>query len=752
MPLMDAIRPGAMITALILAVILAGCTAENDKEFHMNDEKQAADPAIGRAAFANAANIEAPGAEKRPHEVTQHGETRVDAYHWLRDDNWQKVLKDPKVLREDVRQHLEAENAYHEKMMADVSGLRDRLYEEMRGRIKEDDSSVPSPDGPYAYYVRFREGGEYPVFARKPADGGEETVLFDGDAESEGHEFFDVEAVDHSPNHELIAFGVDTVGSEYFSIRVRNIETGEELDETIEDTGGEVVWASDSQSFFYIERDDNQRPKRVKHHVLGTDPDQDRIVYDEPDDGMFVDVGESQSGQFIFISSGDHTTTQTWFLPADEPRAEPKLIAPRREDELYEVDHRGEHFYIHTNADGAVDFKIMRTPVDTPGRENWEEWLPHEPGRYISTFVTYKDYLVRLERRDARPRIVVSTYEGESHAIPVDAEAYSLGLDAGYEFDTSTTRFTYGTPAQPKQTFDYDMVARDRTLRKTREVPSGHDPERYTVERIDAESTDGASVPVTILRLKSTPLDGTAPVLLYGYGSYGAFMPDGFSASDLSLVDRGVIYAVAKVRGGTARGRQWYLDGKLEKKENSFTDFLNSARALIDRSYTSKGRIVLDGRSAGGLLVGATVNLAPELFGGVIGGVPFVDVLNTMSDESLPLTPPEWPEWGNPVESREDYETIKAYSPYDNIRTDVVYPPIMATAGLADYRVTYWEPAKWIAKLRAEAKGGPFLLKTNMEAGHGGAAARFEALREQADLYTFALKVLGRAGAEPVAR
>lgn len=737
-----------------LAVALAGCSQGEDSN-HMSDEKklsESAEVAIGRDAFAGQRHIEPPAAERRQHEITQHGETRNDPYHWLRDDDWQKVLKDPSVLRDDIREHLESENAYHGKMMSDVSDLWDTLYAEMRGRIKEDESSVPAPDGAYAYYTRFREGGEYPVFARKPVDGEGETVLFDGDEESKGHEFFGIEAVEHSPDHELIAYGVDTVGSEYFTIRVRNIDTREEYDESIENTGGDVVWAADSKSFFYVERDDNQRPKRVKHHVLGTDPAGDRVIYDEPDDGMFVDVSESQSGDYILISSGNHTTSQTYFLPSNKPMAEPRLIAPRKDDELYDVDHHGEHFYIHTNADGAVDFKIVRAPVEAPERKNWEDWLPHEKGRYISTFVTYSDYLVRLERRDAKPRIVLSKYEGGEREVPVQAEAYSLSLRPGYEYDTKMTRFVYQTPAQPAQTFDYDMETGDRTLRKTQEVPSGHDPDLYSVERIDAVADDGARVPVTILRLESTPLDGSAPVLLYGYGSYGAFMPDSFSTSDLSLVDRGVIYATAKVRGGSAKGRQWYLDGKLDRKENTFSDFLGSAKALIERGYTSKGRIVIDGRSAGGLLVGATVNLDPELFGGVIGGVPFVDVLNTISDGSLPLTPPEWPEWGNPVKSKADYETIKAYSPYDNIRTDVAYPPIMATAGLADYRVTYWEPAKWIAKLRHEASGGPFLLKTNMEAGHGGSAARFEAIKEQADLYTFALKVMGRAEVDPVLR
>jgi oligopeptidase B len=733
--------------ACLLASTLIACSQDEGKSDTMRDRDTAA---IGKAAFEAQRSVQAPAAERRMETFTQHGETREDPYHWLRDDNWQQVLREPSVLKAEIRDHLLAENDYHAAMMSDVAGLQDTLFEEMRGRIKEDDSSVPTRDGDWEYYVRYREGGDYPVYARRPVEGGEEVILFDGDAESEGHDFFNIASVVHSPDHRLIAYGLDTVGSEYFTIRVRNIETGEAYSDAIESTDGRAVWAADSDSFFYVERDDNQRPRWVRHHELGSDADEDRLVYEEDDSGMFISLGKTQSGDYILIGSGNHTRSQSWYIPADAADSEPTLIAPRKDDELYSVEHHGDHFYILTNADDAVDFKIVRAPVASPGRDNWEDWLAHEPGRLISSFVTYQDHLVYLARRNAVPILVVSDYDGDAYEVPMDDEAYSLGLISGYEFDTELTRFSYSTPAQPAQTFDWQMSERERTLRKTQEVPSGHNPDHYVVERIDAETEDGVKVPVTILRLKSTPLDGSAPLLLYGYGSYGAYMPDNFSVANLSLVDRGVIRAVAKVRGGTALGRQWYLDGKMEAKPNSFTDFLASAHALIEHGYTSKGRIVIDGRSAGGLLVGATLNLDPEVFGGAIAGVPFVDVLNTISDPSLPLTPPEWPEWGNPIESKAHYQLIKGYSPYDNLRDDVPYPPIMATAGLADYRVTYWEPAKWIARLRAEAKGGPFLLKTNMDAGHAGSAARFDSLRETAELYSFALKVMGRGDAEPV--
>ncbi len=694
----------------------------------------------------------APVADRRPAEITQQGRARIDDYAWLRDDNWQQVLRDPSLLRPDIRAHLEAENAFYEQATDDLASLRGKLVEEMRGRIKEDDSSVPEPDGPWAYAVRYREGGQYPIFVRLPRDGGEEAVLYDGDFEAEGEEFFQIAAVEHSPDHRLIAYAVDRTGSEYYDIRVRDIATGRDMPETVGSTDGDPVWAADSKSYFYTERDDNQRPKRVKRHVLGTDAAADRVVYEEPDDSYFLGVSKSQSGEYIFIVSSKTTSSEVRFLPADAgDGVEPVLIAPRREDELYEAEHHGDHFYIVTNADDAVDFKIVRTPVDDPGRANWEDWLPHRPGTYLVDFVTFADRTVRLERENALPRIVVSDYGREApYEIEFPEEAYALGLDAGYEFDVDRLRFTYESPSTPEQTWDFDMRTRARKLLKTQEVPSGHDPGLYQVERLFVAAADGAEIPVTLLHLKSTPIDGTAPLLLYGYGSYGITIPAGFSTATLSLVDRGVVYAIAHVRGGAAKGRQWYLDGKLAHKPNTFSDFARVAEDLQARGYGRRGGTVIYGGSAGGLLVGAAVNLRPDLFAGVIAAVPFVDVLNTISDADLPLTPPEWVEWGDPIRDPKAYETIAGYSPYDNIRDDVDYPPILATGGIADYRVTYWEPAKWIARLRAEARGGPFFLKMNMDSGHRGSAARFEKLEERAHDYAFALKIFGLTETEPV--
>ena len=739
--------PGFRCFLLAAAVMIAACGPRPDEP--ATSENPMSEP--GTEPFANL-SVVAPVAGKRPVEIVQHGVTRIDNYAWMRDGDWQEVLRDPDQLDGDIRAHLDAENAFYDGATSDMEALRRQLFEEMRGRIKEDDATVPAVDGEFAYAVRFRKGGEYPVFVRTPRKGGNETILYDGDLEGEGEEFFRIASVDHSPNHALIAYSVDRLGSEYYDIRIRTVETGEEYEETIPSTDGSVVWAADSKSFYYVERDANQRPKRVRHHIVGTPAGDDLLVYEEPDDSFFLDVDKSQSGDYILISSRKGTTSEYRYLRADAEAGEkPVLIAPRHTDELYSVEHAGEHFYINTNAGDAVDFKIMRAPVASPGREHWEEWLPHEPGTYIRDFVAFKDRLVRLERENALPRVVVSDYaQDDVYEIDFDAAAYDLELLPGYEFDTMTLRFAYETPATPEQVFDFDMASRERVLRKTQEVPSGHDPELYAVERFFITADDGAEVPVTVLRLASTPVDGTAPLLLYGYGSYGLTMPASFNPSILSLVDRGVVYAVAHIRGGSAKGRQWYLDGKLDKKKNTFSDFASAAEELQERGYGRKGETVIYGGSAGGLLVGATLNLRPDLFGGAIAAVPFVDVVNTISDAELPLTPPEWVEWGDPIRDPQAFATIAAYSPYDNIRSDIDYPPILATGGLTDYRVTYWEPSKWIARLREEASGGPFFLKMNMEAGHAGSAARFERMKERTHDYAFALRLFGLTERKPV--
>lgn len=697
-----------------------------------------------RQSFVNAPAT-APAAEMTDVAASAFGETRRDPFAWLRDDNWQEVLKDPSALSPAIRAHLEAENAYYNQGVKHLGDLRDAVFSEMRGRIKEDDSEPPQPDGPFEYYTRFRDGGEHPIFARRPRGGGSESILYDGDAEKGDTDFFYVAGVRHSPDHKYVAYAVDRVGSEYLDIRVRDAQTGEEFDETVPNADGDVVWSKDARSLFYVERDDQQRPKRVRRHTLGAEPASDELIYEEPDDSYFLSISKSQSGDYLFITSSKSTSSEVRFLRADAAAGEaPALIAPREDDLLYFAEHKGDEFLLQTNADGAIDFKIARAPISAPGRENWRDFLPVRDGVFLRSFAPLKDYFVRLETENALPRIVISDWERKrERTLKFDEAAYALAMDGGFEFDAKTIRISYESPSTPEEIYDVDLKTDKRTLVKRQEIPSGHDPADYEVERFTLMMRDGAEAPVTILKSKATEFDKGAPLFLYGYGAYGLSIPAAFNAKILSLVDRGVIYAIAHVRGGADKGRRWYLDGKLEKKENSFDDFIDVAKGLHDSGRSSPERTVIFGGSAGGLLVGAALNRAPDRFAGAIGAVPFVDVLNTISDEDLPLTPPEWSEWGDPIRDEVAFRRIAGYSPYDNIQKGAVYPPILATGGIADYRVTYWEPAKWIARLRAEAKGGPFFLRMDMGAGHGGSAARFERLKEYAEYYAFALEVFG---------
>ncbi|MCG8559605.1 MAG: S9 family peptidase [Hyphomicrobiales bacterium] len=697
-----------------------------------------------------AAPQDLPRAEKRPKAETHHGITRVDDYAWLRADNWQEVMRDPGVLDPEIRAYLEAENACTKAAMADTEDLQAALFEEMKGRIKEDDSSVPAPDGPFAYYTSYVTGGQHPLFCRRPREGGDEQVLIDGNGLAEGHAYFNIGGVSHSPRHGHIAYASDTAGSEYYAIRILDIATGAETGAPIPDTSGNMVWAQDGKTLFYTRLDANHRPREVYRHTVGSDPATDVLVYAEPDPGFFVAVGETQSGRYIVVNAHDHQTSELHLIDSDAPEAPLRLVAPRETGHEYDVDHEGERLIILTNTDGAEDFKIMEAPAPTPERAHWRDLEAHRSGRLILGVTVFKDHMVRLEREDGLPRIVITRLsDGETHEVAFEEDAYALGMSPGYEFDTTTLRFTYSSMTTPAQVFDYDMESRERTLRKTQEVPSGHEPTDYVTRRIMAPAADGETVPISLLYRRDTALDGSAPLLLYGYGSYGISIPASFSTNCLSLVDRGFVYAIAHIRGGKDKGYRWYKAGRRETKTNTFSDFIAAGAHLAAEGFTRRGAIVAHGGSAGGMLMGAIANMAPDLFRGIVAEVPFVDVLTTMLDDTLPLTPPEWPEWGNPIESKAAYETIAAYSPYDNVRAQD-YPNMLALAGLTDPRVTYWEPAKWVAKLRElKTDANLLLLRTNMEAGHAGAAGRFDRLKEVALAYAFALKITGKAEAPP---
>ena len=699
---------------------------------------------VAKPTTARHANTQAPVAPQRPHALARHGVALSDDYAWLKDENWQEVLRDPSLLDPDIRTYLESENAYAESVLGHTASLQKTLVAEMRSRIKEDDSSVPSPDGPFAYFRKFREGGQHELFGRMPRDGGDSHIVLDGDALAKDHGYFRFGGSEHSPDHRLQAWSADTKGSEYFSIRVRDWETAKDLDDLVEETDGGVVWSKDAKSFFYVKLDDNHRPMQVWRHRLGTRQADDVLIYEEQDAGWFTHLYESTSGRFCVIAGGDHETSEQRLIDLKNPEMPPRLVAAREEGVQYSVTDRGDELFILTNADDAIDFKIVTAPLASPERSHWRDLIPHRAGIYIIDIDLYSGHLVRLERANALPAIVIRDLTtSDEHAIAFDEAAYSLDTMGSYEFETTNLRFSYSSMTTPSEVYDYDMAQRTRTLRKRQEIPAGHNAADYITTRIMAKSPDGAEVPVSILYRRGLKLDGSAPLLLYGYGSYGMAMPASFSTNRLSLVDRGFVYAIAHIRGGADKGWGWYLDGKREKKTNTFDDFAASARALIAAKYTSAKRIVGHGGSAGGMLMGAVANRAGELFAGIVAEVPFVDVLNTMLDDTLPLTPPEWPEWGNPIESEKDFRTILSYSPYDNVAAKD-YPAILALAGLTDPRVTYWEPAKWIARLRATMTGGgPVLLRTNMGAGHGGASGRFNRLDEVAIVYAFALWAVG---------
>lgn len=689
--------------------------------------------------------IPAPQSEKRPVSDTRHGITRVDNYGWMRAENWQDVFRDPSTLDPAIRAHLEAENDYQTAQMEDTKPLQKHLFDEMKGRIKEDDSSVPSKDGPYAYGTSYKTGGQQPRFFRTQRDGGPETMLLDGDLEGDGRAYFRLASADHSPDHNKMIWGFDDKGSEFFTLRVRDLEILQDTTETVSDTTGGGVWNAQSNGFYYTRVDANHRPSRLFYHQLGQPESEDRLIHEEEDPGFFLGVGGSSLNDFIFVDIHDHETSEVWLIPANDSTAEPKLVAERQKGVEYSMTEGGDVFFILTNADGAKDFKIMSAPVNAPGKDNWTEVVAHKAGRLLLGHSSYTNHLVWLERENGLPRIVIrDRRSGEEHSIAFDEEAYALGLQGSAEYDTEIIRFSYSSMTTPTQLYDYNMRTRERTLLKTQEVPSGHNPGDYITRRLLAPAPDGEIVPISIVYHRDTKIDGSAPCLLYGYGSYGIAIPASFNTNCLSLADRGFIYAVAHVRGGKDKGYDWYETGKRLKKMNTFTDFIAASRHLVAEGFTSHDRIIAQGGSAGGMLMGAIANMAPQNFGGIIAEVPFVDVINTMLDDTLPLTPPEWTEWGNPITSATDYSYMASYSPYDNVVVQD-YPPILAVAGLTDPRVTYWEPAKWVAKLRElKTDDNPVLFRINMDAGHAGASGRFSRLEEVAYVYAYALKLVGK--------
>ena len=667
----------------------------------------------------------------RPKEITTHGQTRIDPWFWLRD------VDDPETI-----EYLRAENAYTAAVMAPEEGLQERLYQEMRGRIKEDDSTVPEKEGEYYYYTRFEEGQQYPVHCRKhlSLDGPEE-VLIDVNELAEDLEYCRVGNWGNSPDHKWLAYSIDTDGSEKYTIVIKDLLTGELLDEAIPGSYYSLEWGNDSQTIYYDVLDENHRPVKIFKHHLGDEPSRDELVYEESDPRFFVGVMKSASKRFIFVTSAGNNMSEWRFLEADIPDSELTLVEPRRQEFEYDVDHHGERFLIRNNGDGARDFKVSETPVSAPGSENWKDFVPHVLGRPIAGFGVSQDYFVLYYRADGLPQVqIMDLSSGSTHDLSLDEEDYSVRLQRNREWDSPVLRYSYASLTTPPTVYDYDMGTRQREFKKQVQVLGEFSSEKYQSRRVFATAADGTLVPISILYAKDTPLDGSAPLYLYGYGSYGLIIESDFGSARLSLVDRGYIFAIAHVRGGMDLGWDWYEDGKLLNKKNTFTDFIACAEHLIDEGYTMKGRVVASGGSAGGMLMGAVVNMRPDLFKAVVADVPFVDVLNTMLDSTLPLTTMEYNEWGNP-EDRPFYDYIKSYSPYDNVMQQD-YPHMLVTGGISDPRVTYWEPTKWTAQLReAKTDDNLLLLKIHMDSGHAGASGRFDRLKEVALEYAFILKV-----------
>lgn len=688
--------------------------------------------------------VDPPVADIDPKVDTMFGVELVDNYYWLRERGDSSVLN-----------YLRAENEYALAKTAHLKDLEDKLYEEMVGRIKESDLSVPVRLGDYEYYSREDSGKQYDIYCRKPVGSDEEQVVLDVNQLAEGHDYMLVHGLALSPNREILAYAFDTAGREDYTVMFRNLNTGEDLPDTIKTTDGELVWANDNRTVFYATQDpETLRPNRAWKYRLGQQGQGEEVFYEE-DERFYLGLSRARSGKYLFIGLGSAITTEEYYIDADRPDDKFKVILPRVQGVEYSVQNHGNDFYIVTNADSAVNFKLVKAPVKNPSKKNWTEILPNRPDVMLSGILMFADYMAIRERRDGLQVLRVRNMKtGDTYPIEFDEAAYSVSTGSWWtvspapdnaEYNTTTLRFTYESLASPETVYDFNMVTREREVRKTQEVPGGYDASDYTTERIFATAYDGARVPIILeYRTDLFKQDGSSPCYLYGYGAYGSTEDPWFSTNRPSLLDRGFVFAVAQVRGGGEMGRMWYEDGKFLKKKNTFTDFIACGNFLVEKGYTSHEKMVISGGSAGGLLVGAVVNMAPELAKVAVADVPFVDVLNTMLDETIPLTAIEWEEWGNP-QDEEYFHYMRSYSPYDNVEPKA-YPNMLITAGLNDPRVQYWEPAKWTAKLRAtKTDSNDLLFKTVMEGGHFGQSGRYSAIRELAFEYAFILEKLGMA-------
>ncbi len=688
-----------------------------------------------------------PIAEKQEELIITHGDTIVDNYFWMRLSDEEKEAENPSEKTQKVLDYLNAENSYLDEVMKPTEQLQGALYDEIVGRIKQDDESVPVTKNGYSYYSRFEEGEDYGLHCRKQIiDGelGEEEIMLNGPELGKDQSYFAIGGSTVSEDNKLLAYSTDLVSRRQYTIHVKNLETGELLSDKIENTSGSITWANDNKTIFYTKNDPiTLRSNQIYSHVLGTSSDQDKLIFEEKDETYSCSVYKTKSSAYLMVASYQTVSTEYRFLDANNPTGEWKVIQPRERNLEYSVDHYQDNFYITTNLD-AKNFRLMKTPVNKTGKENWEEVIPHREDVLLEGIDIFKNQLVVSERKAGLTQIRVMNWaDGSEHYIEFNDPAYLAYTYGNREFDTETLRFGYTSLTTPSSVYDYNMSDQSKELMKQQEVLGGEfDPKNYTSERIFAEGRDGTQIPVSIVYKNGYKKDGNAPLLLYAYGSYGYSMDASFSSVRLSLLDRGFAFAIAHIRGGQEMGRQWYEDGKLLKKKNTFYDFIDCGKYLVDNNYTSSEHLYAQGGSAGGLLMGAISNMEPQLWNGVIAGVPFVDVINTMLDETIPLTTGEFDEWGNP-KVKEYYDYIKSYSPYDNVEAKD-YPNLLITTGYWDSQVQYWEPAKWIAKLRdLKTDDNLLLMRCNMEVGHGGASGRFERYKEVALEYAFLLDLEG---------
>lgn len=688
-----------------------------------------------------------PMAKKIPFEMTEHGDTRVDNYYWMRLSDEQKNAPDSSrdQQTQDVLDYLNAENAYTKTMLAHTDEFQKKLFEEMKGRIKETDQTVPVKDNGYWYYTRYEAGKDYAFNCRKKesVETGSEEVLINGPALADGKEYWALGGLDVSDDNTMLVYSEDVVSRRIYNASFRNIQTGEALNDKIEGIAGCPVWANDNKTLFYVIKDPKTlRECQIWRHMLGTPQANDVMVFEEKDEEFSCFVYKTKSKKYMVIGSNQTLSNEYRVVKADAPSEEFRVIQTRERNHEYGIDHYGDRFYITTNLD-AKNFRLMSCPENATSKENWQEVIAHRPEVLLEGIEIFKDYLVVNERTKGLTQLRVIRWDDKSeYYVEFQDPTYAAGIGTNPDFETEVLRYGYSSLTTPASTYDFNMTSKDRKLMKQQEVVGGHDPNMYTSERLYAKATDGTLVPISLVYKKGIPRDGSAPTLLYAYGSYGATMDAGFSSARLSLLDRGFVFAIAHIRGGQEMGRHWYEDGKLLKKKNTFTDFVNCAEHLVANQYTSKEKLFAMGGSAGGLLMGAVTNMRPDLWRGVVSAVPFVDVISTMLDETIPLTTFEFDEWGNP-KNKEYYDYMKSYSPYDNIEKKE-YPNILVTSGYWDSQVQYWEPAKYVAKMREyKTDNNHLLFWCNMDAGHGGKSGRFEALKEVALEYVFMMDLVG---------